>query len=93
VAVFSIFATLSFIDVKMLGVGLAFAVLLDATIVRGILVPAAMALLGERCWYLPGRLSWLPRLSLDGAGAAGSRRSPPRASTAAGVQVAETLTQ
>jgi RND superfamily putative drug exporter len=60
VAVFSIFATLSFIDVKMLGVGLAFAVLLDATIVRGILVPAAMALLGERCWYLPGRLSWLP---------------------------------
>jgi RND superfamily putative drug exporter len=60
VAVFSIFATLSFIDVKMLGVGLAFAVLLDATIVRGILVPAAMALLGERCWYLPRRLSWLP---------------------------------
>jgi len=59
VAVFSIFATLSFIDVKMLGVGLAFAVLLDATIVRGILVPAAMALLGERCWYLPPRLSWL----------------------------------
>ena len=53
VAVFSIFATLSFIDVKMLGVGLAFAVLLDATIVRGILVPAAMTLLGERCWYLP----------------------------------------
>jgi RND superfamily putative drug exporter len=93
VAVFSIFATLSFIDVKMLGVGLAFAVLLDATIVRGILVPAAMALLGERCWYLPGRLSWLPRLSLDGAGAGGSRRSSPRASTAAGVQVAETLTQ
>ena len=60
VAVFSIFATLSFIDVKMLGVGLAFAVLIDATIVRGILVPAAMTLLGERCWYLPRRLSWLP---------------------------------
>jgi putative drug exporter of the RND superfamily len=57
VAVFSIFATLSFIDVKMLGVGLAFAVLLDATIVRGILVPAAMTLLGERCWYLPRHLS------------------------------------
>jgi RND superfamily putative drug exporter len=66
VAVFSIFATLSFIDVKMLGVGLAFAVLLDATIVRGILVPAAMALLGERCWYLPGRLSSLPGLSFEG---------------------------
>jgi len=62
VAVFSIFATLSFVDVKMLGVGLAFAVLLDATIVRGILVPAAMTLLGERCWYLPRHLSRLPGL-------------------------------
>ena len=67
VAVFSIFATLSFVDVKMLGVGLAFAVLLDATVVRGILVPAAMALLGERCWYMPRRLSGRPgRLSFEG---------------------------
>jgi putative drug exporter of the RND superfamily len=55
VAVFSIFATLSFVDVKTLGVGLAFAVLIDATVVRGLLMPAAMALLGERCWYLPRR--------------------------------------
>jgi RND superfamily putative drug exporter len=82
VAVFSIFATLSFIDVKMLGVGLAFAVMLDATVVRGILVPAAMALLGERCWYLPGRLAWLPRLSSERTAARGSGRSgsgaPPR---------------
>jgi RND superfamily putative drug exporter len=60
VAVFSIFATLSFIDVKTLGVGLAFAVLVDATVVRGILMPAAMTVLGERSWYLPGWLSWLP---------------------------------
>ncbi len=60
VAVFSIFATLSFVDVKTLGIGLAVAVLIDATVVRGILVPAAMALLGERCWYLPGWLGWLP---------------------------------
>ncbi len=60
VAVFSIFATLSFVDVKTLGVGLAFAVLIDATVVRGILMPAAMAMLGERCWYLPRRLAWLP---------------------------------
>jgi RND superfamily putative drug exporter len=66
VAVFSIFATLSFIDVKMLGVGLAFAVLIDATIVRGILVPAAMTALGERCWYLPQRLAWLPTLMAEG---------------------------
>jgi putative drug exporter of the RND superfamily len=89
VAVFSTFATLSFIDVKMLGVGLAFAVLLDATIVRGILVPAAMTLLGERCWYLPARLSWVPRLSSEGTYAGGSRRLSRRASPAAGVQVAE----
>jgi putative drug exporter of the RND superfamily len=60
VAVFSIFATLSFVDVKTLGVGLAVAVLIDATAVRGILVPAAMALLGERSWYLPRRMAWLP---------------------------------
>jgi putative drug exporter of the RND superfamily len=60
VAVFSIFATLSFVDVKTLGIGLAVAVLIDATVVRGILVPAAMALLGERSWYLPGWLDWLP---------------------------------
>jgi putative drug exporter of the RND superfamily len=76
VAVFSIFATLSFIDVKMLGVGLAFAVLLDATVVRGILVPAAMALLGERCWYMPGRLSWLPGLSFEGRPSASHRVGP-----------------
>jgi len=60
VAVFSIFATSSFVDVKTLGIGLAVAVLIDATVVRGILVPAAMALLGERCWYLPGWRDWLP---------------------------------
>jgi hypothetical protein len=60
VAVFSIFATLSIIDMKEMGVGLAVAVLLDATIVRGVLLPAAMKLLGERNWYLPRGLRWLP---------------------------------
>ena len=60
VAVFSIFATLSLIELKMLGVGLAVAVLIDATVVRGILVPASIALLGERTWYLPRWLRWLP---------------------------------
>ncbi len=64
VAVFSIFATLSMIDVKMLGVGLAAAVLVDATVVRGIILPAALALLGERAWYLPRWLGWLPGRSL-----------------------------
>ena len=60
VAVFSILATLSIVQLKMLGVGLAAAVLIDATVVRGILVPAALALLGERAWYLPRWLRWLP---------------------------------
>ena len=60
VAVFSIFATLSQIEFKMFGVAMAVAVLIDATVVRGVLMPAAMSLLGERNWYLPGWLSWLP---------------------------------
>ncbi len=68
VAVFSIFATLSLIELKMIGVGLASAVLIDATIVRGILVPAALALLGERSWYFPRWLEWLPGWRLEPSG-------------------------
>jgi RND superfamily putative drug exporter len=60
VAVFSIFATLSVIEFKMIGIGLASAILIDATVVRGVLMPAAMSLLGERNWYLPRWLAWLP---------------------------------
>jgi uncharacterized membrane protein YdfJ with MMPL/SSD domain len=62
VAVFAIFAGLRIIDIKQLGVGLAIAVMLDATIIRGVLLPATMALLGEWNWYLPRWLQWLPRL-------------------------------
>jgi MMPL family len=60
VAVFSILATLPIVDTKTLGIGLAAAVLIDATVVRGILRPAIMSLLGERSWYMPRWLSWLP---------------------------------
>ena len=60
VAVFSIFIGMGQVELKMLGVGLAAAILLDATIVRGVLLPAAMTLLGDRCWYLPGRTSTAP---------------------------------
>ncbi len=63
VAVFSIFATLSMIDMKEMGIGLAVAVLIDATIVRAVLLPAAMKLLGDRNWYLPSALGWLPRVN------------------------------
>jgi RND superfamily putative drug exporter len=62
VAVFAIFATLSFLDFKQMGVGLAAAILIDATVIRGVLLPAAMKLLGERNWYLPRWLEWLPRV-------------------------------
>jgi RND superfamily putative drug exporter len=62
VAVFSVFATLSILDMKEMGVGLAVAVLIDATIVRAVMLPAAMKLLGERNWYLPRFLGWLPRM-------------------------------
>ncbi len=60
VAVFAIFATLSQVSIKQVGVGLAVAVLVDATVVRAILLPAVMTLLGERNWYLPTWLNWLP---------------------------------
>ena len=60
VAVFSLFGTSSSLDLKQAGVGLAVAVLLDATVIRGVLLPASMKPLGERNWYLPRRLSWLP---------------------------------
>ena len=69
VAVFSIFATLGMLDFKMMGVGLAAAILIDATIVRAVLLPATMKLLGDWNWYLPHWLEWLPRVG---------PRKPPR---------------
>jgi RND superfamily putative drug exporter len=62
VAVFSIFGVLSMLFFKQFGVGLATAILIDATIVRAVLLPATMKLLGEWNWYLPRWLEWLPRL-------------------------------
>ncbi|MFG2786421.1 MMPL family transporter [Streptomyces sp. NPDC048419] len=67
VAVFAIFGTLSMQSMKQMGVGLAAAVLIDATIIRGVLLPAVMALLGERNWYLPKWLHRLPDLTHDEA--------------------------
>ncbi|MFC7261812.1 MMPL family transporter [Streptomyces lutosisoli] len=67
VAVFAIFGTLSMQSMKQMGVGLAAAVLIDATIIRGVLLPAVMALLGERNWYLPKWLNRLPDFTHDEA--------------------------
>jgi uncharacterized membrane protein YdfJ with MMPL/SSD domain len=62
VVTFAAFATGSDQSMKQLGVGLAAAILIDATIIRAVLLPATMKLLGERNWWLPKRLGWLPRL-------------------------------
>jgi RND superfamily putative drug exporter len=60
VAVFAIFATLQQLDIKQMGVGLAVAVFIDATLIRAVLLPATMKLLGDWNWYLPRWLQWLP---------------------------------
>ncbi|MGB6426096.1 MAG: MMPL family transporter, partial [Solirubrobacterales bacterium] len=65
VAIFSIFATLSSLEFKQFGVGLGVAILIDATIVRGVLLPASMKLLGRWNWYLPRSLEWLPRTGAE----------------------------
>src|SRR5215212_2558490 len=65
VGVFAVFITLTFLDFKEMGLGLAVAVLIDATIIRGIMLPAAMKLLGDWNWYLPSWLEWLPRVGAE----------------------------
>ena len=62
ISVFAIFATLSMLIFKEVGVGLAVAVLIDATVIRAVLLPASMMLLGDWNWYLPRWLEWLPRI-------------------------------
>ncbi|HEY7031986.1 MAG TPA: MMPL family transporter [Thermomicrobiales bacterium] len=83
VAVFGAFASGRLVEIQQMGLGLAVAVFLDATVVRSILVPAAMRLLGDRNWYLPRLLRWLPDLRIDGttrgratAGLAGAGHRP-----------------
>ena len=78
VGVFSIFATLQFMFLKQFGVGLAIAVLIDATIIRAVLLPASMKLLGDWNWYLPKWLEWLPHLEHGGFGRAGRARRSAR---------------
>jgi putative drug exporter of the RND superfamily len=78
ISVFAIFATLSLLIFKQLGVGLAVAVLIDATIIRGVLLPATMKLLGDWNWYLPKWLEWMPRVGPgDGADLPPGVEEPP----------------
>jgi uncharacterized membrane protein YdfJ with MMPL/SSD domain len=65
VAVFSMFAMSSELQMQQMGIGLAAAVLIDATIIRGILLPATMKLLGDWNWYLPSKLGWLPKVTAE----------------------------
>jgi uncharacterized membrane protein YdfJ with MMPL/SSD domain len=76
VAVFSIFGTLSAIEFKQMGVGLAAAILIDATIVRAVLLPATMKLLGDWNWYLPSGLRWLPSVRHESLSSARHDSSP-----------------
>jgi RND superfamily putative drug exporter len=65
VAVFAVFAFTRLIAIKQFGVGLGVAILLDATVIRSILLPATMKLLGDWNWYLPSWLEWLPRIKME----------------------------
>ena len=65
VGVFAMFATSSELQMQQMGIGLAAAVLIDATIIRGVLLPATMKLLGDWNWYLPRKLQWLPKVTTE----------------------------
>jgi len=70
VVVFTGFATGELVGFQQMGFGVAIALLVDATIVRTVVIPAVMQLLGDRNWYLPGWLEWLPNVNVEGQAAA-----------------------
>jgi RND superfamily putative drug exporter len=67
VVVFAVFVTFKFVFIQQLGLGLAVAVLIDATLIRSVLLPATMTLLGDWNWWLPRWLRWLPNVTIEGA--------------------------
>ncbi len=84
VAVFSGFAMGDLVDLQQTGFGLGLAVLLDATIIRSVLVPASMALLGDLNWYLPKWLEWLPDVRIESGSEEASRGAQSGAMATAG---------
>jgi uncharacterized membrane protein YdfJ with MMPL/SSD domain len=80
VAVFCGFATGELVMFQQMGLGVAVSLLLDATVVRSVLMPATLAVLGERAWSLPRWLGWLPRLTVEPPGASRASRAPAPAS-------------
>jgi putative drug exporter of the RND superfamily len=77
VAVFAIFVSLRTLDIKQMGFGLAAAILIDATVIRGVLLPSVMKLLGEWNWYLPRWLEWLPRFDVERTRRERAPEAPP----------------
>ena len=75
VAVFCGFAAGGLVMFQQMGFGVAVALLLDATVVRSVLMPAALAILGDRAWWLPPWLGWLPRLTVEGPAANRAREA------------------
>ena len=86
VGVFSTFATSRILGLQQFGLGLGVAVLIDATLIRVVLLPATMKLLGDWNWYLPSWLDWLPKVSAEGHGVAGLPVSPAPAAAPASSQ-------
>ncbi len=66
VVVFAVFVTLPFVFIQQLGLGLAVAVFIDATVIRSVLLPASMTLLGDWNWWMPRFLDWIPRVTIEG---------------------------
>jgi putative drug exporter of the RND superfamily len=86
VAVFSGLAGSELVSFQQMGFGVAIALLIDATIVRSVVIPAAMRLLGDRNWYLPRRLEWLPKLQIEGPP---QKQPQPAAGAGAGLERGE----
>jgi RND superfamily putative drug exporter len=66
VVVFAVFVTLKFVFIQQLGLGLAVAVFVDATVIRSVLLPASMTVLGDWNWWMPRLLDWIPRVTIEG---------------------------
>jgi RND superfamily putative drug exporter len=81
VAVFAGFARGDLVMFQQMGFGVAVSLLIDATLVRSVLLPSVMALLGDRSWYLPRWLEWLPHVEVEGHAAPQAHGAEPAAST------------
>jgi RND superfamily putative drug exporter len=76
IAVFVGFAAGDQVEFQEMGFGIAVSLLIDATVVRLVLLPAVLAILGEHTWYLPGWLAWLPHLDIDSPSRNPQKRIP-----------------